>query len=141
MDRYVSLSRINISHTDLVRLIVILSLTLCCIAITVVSLKENIVTISAQLFFFPLLYATYFYPRWGIFLAGFCAVVYEILAYVHLFPDTGLLIYATGQAVLFICITAVVAYFTEKVNRSEARYRSIFETSLLGIVLLSLIHI
>ncbi len=135
MDRYVSLSRINITHTDLVRLIVILSLTLCCIAITVVSLKENIVTISAQLFFFPLLYATYFYPRWGIFLAGFCAVVYEILAYVHLFPDTGLLIYATGQAVLFICITAVVAYFTEKVNRSEARYRSIFETSLLGIVL------
>jgi len=135
MDRYVSLSRINISHTDLVRLIVILSLTLCCIAITVVSLKENIVTISAQLFFFPLLYATYFYPRWGIFLAGFCSVAYEVLAYVYLFPDTALLIYATGQAVLFICITAVVAHFTEKVNRSEARYRSIFETSLLGIVL------
>lgn len=135
MDRYVPLSRINISHTDLVRLIVIVSLTICCIAITVVSLRENIVTISAQLFFFPLLYATYFYPRWGIFLAGFCSVVYEILAYVYLFPDTGLLIYATGQAVLFICITAVVAHFTEKVNRSEARYRSIFETSLLGIVL------
>jgi PAS domain S-box-containing protein len=135
MEQYGSLSRINISHTDLVRLIVILSLTLCCIAITVVSLKENIVTIYAQLFFFPLLYTTYFYPRWGIFLAGFCAVVYEVLAYVYLFPDTGLLIYATGQAVLFICITAVVAHFTEKVNRSEARYRSIFETSLLGIVL------
>ena len=135
MDRYVPLSRINISHTDLVRLIVILSLTICCIAITVLSLKENNVTISAQLFFFPLLYATYFYPRWGIFLAGFCAVTYEVLAYVYRFPDTGFLIYATGQAVLFICITAVVAHFTEKVNRSEARYRSIFETSLLGIVL------
>ena len=135
MDRYVPLSRINISHTDLVRLIVILSLTICCIAITVVSLKENIVTIYAQLFFFPLLYATYFYPRWGIFLAGFCAVAYEVLAYVYFFPDTGLLIYTTGQAVLFICITAVIAHFTEKVNRSEARYRSIFETSLLGIVL------
>ncbi|MDO9033574.1 MAG: PAS domain-containing sensor histidine kinase [Methanoregula sp.] len=135
MARYVSLSQINISHTDLVRLIVIFSLTLCCIAITVVSLKGNIVNISAQLFFFPLLYATYFYPRWGVFLAGFCAVAYEILAYVNLFPDTGLLIYATGQAILFICITVVVAHFTEKVNRSEARYRSIFETSLLGIVL------
>ena len=135
MERFGSLSRINISHTDLVRLIVILSLTICCIAITVVSLKENLGTIYAQLFYFPILYATYFYPKRGIFIAGFCAVVYEVMAFAFLFPDTGLLIYTTGQAVLFICITAVVAYFTEKVNRSEARYRSIFETSLLGIVL------
>jgi PAS domain S-box-containing protein len=135
MDRYGSLSQINISHTDLVRLIVILSLTISCIAITFVSLKENIGAIYVQLFYFPILYATYFYPKRGIFLAGFCAVAYEVLAYVYLFPDIGLLIYTTGQAVLFICITAVVAHFTEKVNRSEARYRSIFETSLLGIML------
>ena len=135
MDRYGPLSRIGNSHTDLVRLIVIVSLTICCIAITDVSLKEKIVPIYAQLFFFPILYATYFYPKWGMFLAGFCAVVYEVLAYVYLFPDTGLLIYTTGQAVLFVCITAVVVHFTEKVNRSEARYRSIFDTSLLGIVL------
>ena len=135
MDRYGPISRIGNSHTDLVRLIVIISLTICCIAITDVSLKEKIVPIYAQLFFFPILYATYFYPKWGLFLAGFCAVVYEVLAYVYVFPDTGLLIYTTGQAVLFICITAVVVHFTEKVNRSESRYRSIFETSLLGIVL------
>ncbi|MDP2796377.1 MAG: hypothetical protein Q8N94_02555 [Methanoregula sp.] len=38
MDRYGPLSRITLSHTDLVRLIVILSLTICCIAITIVSL-------------------------------------------------------------------------------------------------------
>jgi PAS domain S-box-containing protein len=135
MDRYGPISRIGNSHTDLVRLVVIISLTICCIAITDVSLKEKIVPIYAQLFFFPILYATYFYPKWGMFLAGFCAVVYEVLAYVYVFPDTGLLIYTTGQAVLFICITAVVVHFTEKVNRSESRYRSIFETSLLGIVL------
>ena len=135
MDRYGPLSRINISHTDLVRLIVILSLTISCIAITAVSLSENIGTIYAQLFYFPILYATYFYPKRGLFLAGFCAVAYEVMAYVYFFPDTGLLIYTTGQAILFICIAAVVAYFTEKVNTSEARYRSIFDTSLLGIAL------
>ncbi|PKL68312.1 MAG: hypothetical protein CVV30_10325 [Methanomicrobiales archaeon HGW-Methanomicrobiales-1] len=135
MDRYASFSRINVSHTDLVRMIVILSLTISCIVITAVSLRANIGTIYAQLFYFPILYATYFYPRRGLILAGVCAVAYEILAYDYLFPDTGLLIYTTGQAVLFICISAVVAHFTEKVNRSEARYRSIFETSLLGIVL------
>jgi PAS domain S-box-containing protein len=116
-------------------MIVILSLTIVCVAITAVSLTENIGTIYAQLFYFPILYATYFYPKRGLFLAGTCAVVYEVMAYVYLFPDIGQLIYTTGQAVLFICIAAVVAHFTEKVNKSEARYRSIFETSLLGIVL------
>jgi PAS domain S-box-containing protein len=135
MDRYGPLSRITISHTDLVRLIVILSLTISCVVITAVSLSANIGTIYAQLFYFPILYATYFYPKRGLFLAGTCAVAYEIIAYLYLFPDTGILIYTTGQAVLFICIAAVVAHFTERVNTSEARYRSIFETSLLGIVL------
>ncbi|MDO9325308.1 MAG: PAS domain-containing sensor histidine kinase, partial [Methanoregula sp.] len=135
MFQYGPLSRIHISHTDLVRLIVILSLTISCIVITAISLKENIGTIYAQLFYFPLLYATYFYPKRGLYLAGICAMAYEVLAYVYLYPDTGLLIYTTGQAVLFICIVAVVAHFTEKVNASETRYRSIFETSLLGIIL------
>jgi PAS domain S-box-containing protein len=118
-----------------VRLFVIASLTLSCIFITSISLSKHVETIYSQLFYFPILYATYFYPRRGIFLAGFCAVIYEVLAYVYVFPDTAGLIYTTGQAILFICIAAVVAYFTEKVNTSETRYRSIFETSLLGIVL------
>ncbi|PKL57648.1 MAG: hypothetical protein CVV34_06420 [Methanomicrobiales archaeon HGW-Methanomicrobiales-5] len=134
MDRYTFLSRVNVSHTDLVRLIVIMSLTISCLVITAASLRENIGTIYAQLFYFPILYATYFYPKKGLYLAGFCAVAYEVLAYIYLFPDASLLIYTTGQSVLFICIAAVVAYFTEKVNYSEGRYRSIFETSLLGIV-------
>jgi PAS domain S-box-containing protein len=90
---------------------------------------------SAQLFYFPIFYATYFYPRKGLFVAGFSAVAYEILAYFYVFPDTGSLVFASGQAILFICIAAAITYFTEKINTSEARYRSIFETSLLGIVL------
>jgi PAS domain S-box-containing protein len=135
MDRNVRIGNHSLTHTDIVRIFVILSLTLSCIFITSISLSRHVETIYAQLFYFPILYATYFFPRRGLYLAGFCAVVYEVLAYVYVFPDTGGLILTTGQAILFICIAAVVAYFTEKINRSEARYRSIFETSLLGIIL------
>lgn len=135
MDRSLSVAGHTISHTEIVRLFVIASLTLSCIFITSISLTKHVETIYSQLFYFPILYATYFYPRRGLFLAGFCAVVYEVLAYMYVFPDTAGMIYTTGQAILFICIAAVVAYFTEKVNTSETRYRSIFETSLLGIVL------
>ncbi|HEX3001352.1 MAG TPA: PAS domain S-box protein [Methanoregula sp.] len=135
MDRSLSVAGHTVSHTEIVRLVVIASLTLSCIIITSISLTKHVETIYSQLFYFPILYATYFYPRRGLFLAGFCAVVYEVLAYMYVFPDTAGLIYTTGQAILFVCIAAVVAYFTEKVNTSETRYRSIFETSLLGIVL------
>lgn len=135
MERNVSVAGHEISHTDLVRLVVIASLTVSCIVITILSLTRQVDTIYAQLFYFPILYATYFFPRRGLFLAGFCALVYEFLAYVYTYPDTGGLIYTTGQAILFICIAAVITHFTEKINTSEARYRSIFETSLLGIAL------
>lgn len=135
MDRSVRIGNYSISHTDIVRIFVIVSLTLSCIFITSISLSRHVETIYAQLFYFPILYATYFFPRRGLYLAGFCAIVYEVLAYIYVFPDTGGLIFTTGQAILFICIAAVVAYFTERINRSEARYRSIFETSLLGIIL------
>src|SRR5512138_645538 len=80
MDWYASFNRASITHTDLVRLIVILSLTISCIVITAVSLRAHIGTIYAQLFYFPILYATYFYPRRGLILSGICAVVYEVLA-------------------------------------------------------------
>jgi PAS domain S-box-containing protein len=135
MDRNIMIGEHRLSHTDIVRICVIISLTLSCIFITAISLSNHVETIYAQLFYFPILYATYFFPKRGLYLAGFCAIVYEVLAYIYVFPDMGGLIFTTGQAILFVCIAAVVAYFTEKINRSEARYRSIFETSLLGIIL------
>jgi PAS domain S-box-containing protein len=135
MDRSVTVAGQTLSQTDIVRICVITSLTLSCIFITSISLARHVETIYAQLFYFPILYTTYFYPRRGLFLAGFSAVAYEVLAYIYVFPDTGGLIITTGQAILFVCIAAVVAYFTDKINTSETRYRSIFETSLLGIVL------
>jgi PAS domain S-box-containing protein len=135
MERHIEFSGYSLSHTDLVRFVVITSLTLSCIIITGFSLYNQGETIFTQIFYFPLLYAAYFYPKKGLYLACTCAIVYESLAYTLMVPSTSGIIYITGQALLFIVITALVAYFAEKVNTSEARFRSIFENSLLGIVL------
>ena len=135
MERQITIGRYSLTHTDLVRFIVIVSLTLSSILITALSLAKNAGAIYPQLFYFPILYATYFYPRRGIILAGLCGVVYECLVYFALFPDTLALWSATGQAILFICVALAVAYFTNLIRVSEARYRSIFENSLLGIIL------
>jgi PAS domain S-box-containing protein len=135
MKPYIRIFGYSVSHTDLTRLIIIASLTLVCILITIVSLSQSLETLYAQLFYFPIVYATYFYPRRGLWLAGACAVLYEGFAYLYLFPDTGALVYVTGQAILFICVAALVAFVSEKLNSSEARSRSIVEKAQSGIIL------
>ena len=135
MDRTVRFGQISVSHTDIVRAFVIVSLSLCCIFITALSLQRQMGPVYTQLFYFPIIYATYFYPRRGLFLSGACALVYEVLSYYYVYPNPVDLISTTAQAILFVLVALVVAYFTEKVNTSEARYRSIFESSLMGIIL------
>jgi len=135
MDRYVTFLGHRVSHTDMVRAFVILSLSLSCIFITALSLERQVGMVYTQLFYFPILYATYFYPKKGLWVAGICALAFEVLSYLYVYPNAVDLISTTGQAILFILIAVVVSYFTEKVNTSEARYRSIFETSLMGIIL------
>jgi PAS domain S-box-containing protein len=135
MKRYIGLSGYSVSPADLIRFIIIASLTLLCIIITTYSVSRNLGTIYAQLFYFPIIYATYFYPRRGLYLAGACAVVYECFAYFSIFPDTGAMILVTGQALLFVCISALVAYVSEKINTSEVHNRNIVEKSPMGIIL------
>ncbi len=135
MEPHVKISGYSLSHTDLTRAIIIAALTLVCIVITTFSISRALDTIYAQLFYFPIVYATYFYPKRGLYLAGGCAVLYEIFAYFYIFPNTSGLILVSGQALLFICVAALVAFVSEKVNASEARSRSIVEKSQSGIIL------
>ena len=135
MEPHIKISGFSVSHTDLTRGVIIAALTLVCIVITAFSVSRTLDTLYAQLFYFPIVYATYFYPRRGLYLAGACAVVYEIFAYFYIFPETTGLILVTGQALLFICVAALVAFVSEKVNASEARSRSIVEKSQSGIIL------
>jgi PAS domain S-box-containing protein len=135
MERFVEFRGYSVSHSDIVRVFVIVSLSLCCIFITALSLERQVGVVYTQLFYFPIIYATYFYPKKGLYLAGICALIFEVLSYFYVYPNAVDLISTTGQAILFILVALVVAYFTEQVNTSEARYRSIFESSLMGIIL------
>ena len=66
MERYVKVLGFSVSHTDIVRWFVIASLSLSCIFITAISLEKQAGTIYIQLFYFPIRYGTYFYPKKGL---------------------------------------------------------------------------
>jgi len=127
--------RFSLTDTDLVRLFVIASLVVCCTLITALSFSRGITSINYQLFFIPILYAVYFYARRGLIVAGICGVVYQGVGYYYRYPDPAALVSVTSEAFLFIIIACLMTYFIERIRIGEARYRSVFEHSQLGIVL------
>lgn len=130
--------RYSLSETDIVRLIVIISLVISCILITALSFSRSVTLINYQLFFIPILYATYFYARRGLIVAGACGIAYQAVGYYYRYPDPAALMGVTSEAFLFVIIASLMTYFIERIRSGEARYRSVFEHSQLGIVLFSL---
>jgi PAS domain S-box-containing protein len=119
----------------LVRFWVIASLIFSSTFITLLAFARNIDTIFPQLFYFPILYGTYFYRKNGILIGGTCAVAFQTLAYIYLYPDLTKLGLATAQAIMFVCVSVIVAYFLDMMDTIEMRYKSIYGDSRLGIVL------
>jgi len=123
------------SNTDITRFCVIISLVVCCTFITAFSFSRSIEFVSYQLFFIPIIYAAYFYPKRGLLVALICGLAYQAIGYYYRYPEYGALIEVTSEAILFIIIACLIAYFIEKIRSSETRYRSVFEHSQLGIAL------
>jgi len=134
-DKVIRVMKNTISKTDIVRFCVITSLAICCTLITALSFSLSIDFISYQLFFIPIIYAAYFYPKRGLLVALICGVAYQAVGYYYCYPDYGALIKVTSEAILFIIIACLIAYFIEKIRSGETRYRSVFEHSQLGIAL------
>jgi PAS domain S-box-containing protein len=126
------------SETDIVRMIVITSLVISCTLISAISFPHPLPLLSYQLFFIPIVYATYFYERQGIIVAGICGIAYQTVGYYYRYPDPAALLGITSEAFLFIIIAGLMTYFIERTKTGEAWYRSVLEHSQLGIVLLGL---
>jgi hypothetical protein len=107
---YGNLSEFRGSHTGLVRIWVIASITVSIIGITFISMAAGNAGLAPQLFYFPILYSTYFYPDRGIYVACGCALAYAMVAgyFVVLNPLAvgGIIV----QSALFIGIAAGSAY-------------------------------
>jgi hypothetical protein len=105
-----SATLLRVSHTDLVRAIAITSITISIIGITYLSMAAGYGAIVPQLFYFPILYTTYFYPSRGLYIAGCCAAAYLIIAGLFIKPDIAGFGGVVMQAVMFIGIAAGSAW-------------------------------
>jgi len=114
-----SASRFHFSE-DLVRFWVIVSITISIIGITYLSMAAGYGAIVPQLFYFPILYTTYFYPDRGAYVAGTCAAAYLIIAVSFLAPDPFVIGGVAFQALLFIGIAIGSGYIVRQ--QGERRF-------------------
>jgi hypothetical protein len=99
-----------VTHTDLVRFWVIVSFTVSIIGITYISMAEGYGSIVPQLFYFPILYSTYFYPSRGVYVAGSCACAYLLESAFFLTRNPVVVGSMIVQALLFIGIALGFSY-------------------------------
>jgi PAS domain S-box-containing protein len=125
----------KLPKTDLVRIWVIISLAASCTFITAIAFSRSLDFISYQLFYIPIIYAAYVYAKRGVIVAGLCGVLFEAIGFSYVYPDMGMLTTISLQAIVFIVVASVFASLIDRIRGGEARYRSLFEHSQLGIVL------
>ena len=134
-DKAIRIFRHTIPETDLVRIVVIISLAVSCMLITAISFARSFTSVNYQLFFIPIVYAAYFFPRRGVYVAAICGVAFQGIGYYYSYPDPVAMVGVTTEAILFVLVAVIITYFIERIRIGEARYRSVFEYSQLGILL------
>ncbi|MEN6609296.1 MAG: PAS domain S-box protein [Methanoregulaceae archaeon] len=124
-------------HTQLVRYWVIAALSISCVLIAAIGVVRDPFSFYQQIFFIPIIYSAYYYPRWGILLAGALGLIYQTISYFVLYPDVNILVFITGQVIVFIIVASLVSLFSSRIRNEEQKYREIFENAKLGILLLN----
>ncbi|HUH79443.1 MAG TPA: ATP-binding protein [Methanoregula sp.] len=108
----------RLSQTDLIRSWVIASITISIIGVTFISMAAGFGTVVPQLFYFPILYTTYFYPERGTYVAGCCAVAYLFVSAPFVAPDAMHIGGIIFQSLLFIGIAVGSGYILKNRERS-----------------------
>ncbi len=103
---YNGFSPFRLPHKDMVRFVIIASFTITIICITYISMAAGYGTIVPQLFYFPILYATYFFPDRGMYVASICAVSYLIIALSVVTLNPMIIGGIIFQALLFLVVAA-----------------------------------
>jgi hypothetical protein len=109
-DKGIRIFQHRISRTDIIRFCVITTLAICCILITAFSFARSIDFINYQLFFIPIIYAAFFYPKRGLLVAFICGMIYQAIGYYYWYPNYGALAAITSEAVIFIIIAYLITY-------------------------------
>lgn len=85
--------------------------------------------IVAHLFYFPVIFIAFRYPKRGIILSTFLAFLYLGFIYLIVLENPTQIIPATMQFYVFVSVGIVISSFSRDLKLNEMKYRNIFNNS------------
>ena len=117
---------------------IIVSITLIVILVNIFSLSLGMTEVAGGLFFIPVVITAYWYPKKGMLFAFLITAIYIPMIYFFMQGSAPDLINGMFKAVIMVGVAAVVSSLALNLQKSEAKYRSIFNNSEVGTGLIDL---
>jgi PAS domain S-box-containing protein len=117
---------------------VIVCITILVILVNIFSLSFGMTEVAGGLFFIPVVITAYWYPKKGILFALLMTVIYLTMIFFLLNGSPLELVNGAFKAIILVGVAAVVSALALNLQKSEAKYRSIFNNSEVGSGLIDL---
>jgi PAS domain S-box-containing protein len=111
---------------------VIVCITILVILVNIFSLSFGMTEVAGGLFFIPVVITAYWYPKKGIMFALLMTVIYLTMIFFLLNGSPQELVNGVFKAIILVGVAAVVSSLALNLQKSEAKYRSIFNNSEVG---------
>ena len=111
---------------------VIVCISILVILVNIFSLSFGMTEVAGGLFFIPVVITAYWYPKKGILFAFLIAVIYLTMIYILMNGSPQDLVNGVFKAIIMVGVAAVVSALSLNLQKSEAKYRSIFNNSEVG---------
>lgn len=97
--------------------------------ITIFFLSKQVFFILSHVFYFPIIFVAFQYPKRGVLYSTVLALIYLVSAYLLLLPDLLELVPVTMQFYVYVSVGVVVSVLSGEMKINELKYRSIFNSS------------
>jgi len=111
---------------------IIVNTTILAILVNVFSLSVGMTEVTPGLFFIPVVITAYWYPNKGMLFAFLVTGIYLLMIYVLMGGSAPDLVTGLFKAIIMVGVAAVVSSLALNLQKSEAKYRGIFNNSEAG---------
>ena len=111
---------------------VIVTTTILALLVNILSLSMAMTEVTPGLFFIPVVITAYWYPNKGMLFAFLVTAFYLFIIYIFLGPSAPDIVAALFKSIIMLGVAAVVATLSMNLQKSEAKYRGIFNNSEAG---------
>jgi len=111
---------------------IIVNTTILAILVNVFSLSLAMTEVTPGLFFIPVVITAYWYPKKGMLFAFLVTAIYLCMIYILMNGSAPDLVTGLFKSIIMVGVAAVVSSLALNLQKSEAKYRGIFNNSEAG---------